>query len=220
MPALSPQDRQSIDAALDFVLSLLDCLQRVPSAENTIERRRVDAIRSMVDELRQMAADGRIDFQPRSAGITAATDRHGIHLNSDFGGDYRNAYQLPGDYRLDDCAEGYFSSLWYLLEILFHELHHYRWHSGILGGLFKASLVFAYSVSTIVTFPFRLIGRGGAQRKYIGHEHESYLAAYRALMTLEHALILICHHVPDCLPCCEEHLAAARQASARQDPWE
>src|SRR5687767_4746337 len=108
MPALSGQDGQSLDAALDFVLKLLECLQRVPADKNTIKPSDADAIRRMVEELKRMAAHGRIDWQRADDAIAAETDGNGIHLNPSFGGDYRNDYQLPGDYHLDDCREGVF----------------------------------------------------------------------------------------------------------------
>ena len=215
MPALSLQERQSLDAALDLVLRLLDCLQQVPPDKNTIDPGHVDWIRRTIGDLKDMVADGRLDFQPNGDAITAETDRHGIHLNPDFGGDYRNAYQLPGEYLLDDCREGYFNSLWYAVEILLHEIHHYRWHTGF-GAFFKAFLWFIGKIATLAT----LLPGPGARRKYPANEHEAYLSAYLALLRLENMLILVCHHVPDCLPCCEQHLAAARAARTRQEPFE
>src|ERR671934_570892 len=81
MPALSQQERQSVDQALDFVLRLLDCLDRVPQDKNTLQTGQADVIRKTTRALKKMLADGKIDWRDGDEANEAETDRNGIHLN-------------------------------------------------------------------------------------------------------------------------------------------
>ena len=226
MPALTAEQRDTVNRALDFLQQIIDCYDALPADARTVPSPQRDEIERAVDRLRELNRNGQIDFASESSiAVLARTDRRGIHLNSNFGGDYRNDYDLPADYMVDNCEEGYFYSLWRLIEILMHELFHYEHHSGVIGSANVLFLVVVYgTVGNLLEGASGLFARLRGQRrlvrKYAGHEHQAYSYAYWQLGWLDHLLFAICFDDSDCIPCCEQHSAQARAARERQNPYE
>lgn len=127
---LDPTQKKSVEATLDFLERLIACY--APHADKTKDQ--LDDLRATVADLRDMLNSGKIDIQTAGINIKAETDRGGIHLND------QSTYSMPGDYLLNDCKEGYFESLWTMIEVLLHERHHYHHTTGIWGGGFRSIL--------------------------------------------------------------------------------
>ncbi|MBM3945439.1 MAG: hypothetical protein FJ317_08150 [SAR202 cluster bacterium] len=225
MPAFTTQQRSTVDAALAFLERLIDCYNNLPAADKTIPDDRVQEIQRVVDSLQDMNANGRIDFQSAGYAVLAYADRNGIHLNSNFGNDYRNDYTLPDDYNLDDCDNARFYDLWRLIEILFHEHFHYERHSGVAGSFRKLGIVLSYATvgNALEGLSSLFTSRPRLRRRYSGHEHQAYGYCQHMLFWLGSMLtaVWLDQDVRDpCIPCPYEHIQRARSASERQDPYE
>ncbi len=228
MPALDDSQKATIRAALESLRRMLhccdDCLDEDPDTD----------IEAYIAGLLQLLDAGKIDWESNDTAVKAMTDGDGIHLNKDFGGDYSNNYQLPPDYLLDDCKNGFFSSYWTLLEMLFHEYYHYLHHTGFSGNVGAGALVLLGWVAAI---PEAILGLFGVKTSpYNGKELPTYFHTYDLLSRLFEILDDCCdcqdetgpdpldpstddEEGCDCIGCCDQLLAALGQARDRQNPW-
>lgn len=225
MPSLSTAQKTSIRLALTSLRGMLDC------CEDCLEESDDADIQSDISGLLQLLDSGKIDWEDDDNAVKASTNRKGIHLNPKFGDDYRNTYQLPADYVLSDCPNGYFASFWTILEILLHEYYHYQNHSGVVGALKGgATIVFGWVFVAPGDYLSSLLG--GKSTPYNLKEFLTYRATCNLLDNI-YAIIDACcdaqDDVPedddlmaepcDCVDCCNELLAALAEAIAREDPF-
>lgn len=205
---LDATQKRSIEQALDLLARLLECTRDLQLGDYFATER--EKIRKELERLRGMLADGRIDIESNRKSVQAETDRNGIHIN-----DTQDMFSMPGDLLLNDCAEGYFNSLWLILGMLFHERYHYDHHTGLWGGGVVA--VFHFIGGTPALIVSRLQGK--TMRSFLFKEFKAYAWSYSLLNTLLYFLEKICREKPDCIPCCQKHLGALSDAAARQNPW-
>ncbi len=217
MPRLTDTEKESIDHALDFLLEILQCLDTVPDDKKTSRPEDIRAVQDTVDQLRDMNANGQIDWESAGTGTVASTDWNGIHLNPDFGNDSSNDYQLTDDFQLDNCEEGYFYSLWRIIEILVHELYHYNNHVGPWGSTKKVFICASYLLGNTLDF----IAQTPLERtNSLGHEHQTYFYTNHWLFNIDSMLFAICHWGdPDCIHCCDQLRGPLRGAMERQEAY-
>ena len=138
----------------------------------------------------------------------ARTDGNGIHLNVD------STFSLPGDLLLGDCSEGYFSSLWTLIEVLIHEYAHYRRDTGLVGRVLRRIPDTFFGGLALMLGS--LTGR--TMRTWRWHEMRAYHFGYTMLRTLRHFVFMLDVTDAECLPCPKQHLIYSDEACRRQDP--
>jgi hypothetical protein len=209
---LTDDEKAGVSDLSAFLLKLLDCLSRLPPADQSASQEQKDEIRRVAEKVKEMAEDGRIDRYTKDDGSTATTDGDGIHLNESERG------LVLRRYRLDDCREGDFASLWFLLDTLAHELYHYDNHTGLFGSLKKVVQFFLFLPANIAL----LLSGGrlftlGKPRSLSGHEFLAYTYAYLFVQRLRAILSDVCAALPDCMPCCERHKAQIEAALYRQE---
>lgn len=204
---LTPTQKDTVKQVLDFLKKLLDCLD---GAHDTgVNPNRKQEIRDLVDDLARMLDAGKIDAETEDVSEKARTDGDGIHLNE------ASTFSLPGDLLLEDCAEGYFTSLWTLIEVLVHEYAHYQRDTGLVGRVLRRIPdTFFGGPALILKSLF-----GTTVRTWKWHEMRAYHFAYSILSTLAHYLFLVCLKHPSCIPCCDQHQQNAEEAKRRQDPY-
>ena len=222
MPDLTTEQRSTVDSALAFLESLIECYQSLPADARNIPDEQVEEIERVVEALQTLNTNGGIDFGSERYTILASADSGGIHLNENWGNDYTNDYELPDDYNLDNCDNGHFGDLWRLIEILLHENYHYERHSGVGGSFRKLGIVLMYgTVGNVIEGLTNLLTDGPhLDRRYIGHEHHAYSYAHHLLFWFDSMLGAIWLSDDPCTPCPYEHMQRARSASERQDPYE
>lgn len=204
-PLTQPQ-KDSVRQALNFVKKLLDCLDQAHDTGTDTNREK--EIRDVVADLLKMLDDGKIDAETADVSEKARTDGNGIHLND------QSTYSMPGDLLLEDCREGYFTSLWTIIETLIHEYAHYHRDTGLVGRVLRrVPDTFFGGAALMLKSLF-----GKTVRTWKWHEMKAYYFAYAMLSTLAHYLYMVCLKNPDCIPCCEQHQRNADEAKQRQDP--
>lgn len=221
MAKLSKQEKKAIENALDFIQKIIDCYNAIAKKNQSIKQKEVGDIKKIKDSLKKLNKEGKIDWKTKRFTVTASTDSKGIHLNDKWGNNYKNDYDLPADYKLDDCKKGKFYYLWRITEILIHEYYHYDNHTGFFGSLNKVWQVTAMGVGGfMVEGVSSILGkRSKLRRKYVGHEHKTYSHTNFILGRLGFMLTDIFMHNADCLPCVYEHIKQANSATKRQEPY-
>lgn len=203
---LSQQQHDTVKQVLDFIEKLLTCLENTHDHGSDPVRRQ--EIRLIINELNNMLQTGKIDVEVAPVSEKARTDSNGIHLNE------LSTFSMPGDLLLNDCREGYFNSLWTLIEILFHEYAHYRHDTGIVGRVVRRIPdTFLGGLALMLGSLF-----GHTKRTWLWHEMRAYRFCYNILSTLNHYLFMVCLNDPQCIPCCRQHQQFSEEAKRRQDP--
>jgi hypothetical protein len=202
---LSAEQKTSIEKVLDFLKRLLDCYDDHKPAGSGLTDQEAE-MRKDLSDLRDLLTNGKIDIERHTdAGRKARTDGDGIHLND------RSTYQMPADYLLNDCQEGFFGSLWQLIETLIHELYHYRHHTGFVSNATKIVDTIFGGLALITESAL-----GETQRTWLWHEKKAYRYAYSKLGFLRVALIIACDN--HCFECCDRLQTEVDEAIKRQDP--
>jgi hypothetical protein len=201
---LTPTQKTSIGKVLDFLTKLLDCYEKNRPSSSSLQDQ-LKRMRDDVHDLRGLLDEGKIDIERHGdLGRKAKADGDGIHLND------RSSFEMPDDFHLEDCSEGYFGSLWQLIETLLHELYHYRHHTGLWGGVKKLPDFIFGGLALMLESAL-----GDGQRTWLWHEKQAYRYSFSQLGFLRLALAIGCN---DCIPCCEQHGREEEQAARRQDP--
>lgn len=204
--ALTPKERDTVRAVLAFLEGLLRCFEQLKDHGTNPDR--IRELRDMFTDLSQMLDQGRIDAESADAAEKARTDGNGIHLNVD------STFSLPGDLLLGDCSEGYFSSLWTLIEVLMHEYAHYRRDTGLVGRVLRRIPDTFFGGLALMLGS--LTGR--TMRTWRWHEMRAYHFGYTMLRTLRHFVFMLDVTDAECLPCPKQHLIYSDEACRRQDP--
>lgn len=205
---LTAAEKQSIDQAIAFLLKLMDCYESVvgPNASTTEDIKRT---RDTANDLKSMLDSGKIDVESDSVNIKAETTGSGIHIND------TSTFSMPGDLHLEDCAEGYFASLWTLIEMLIHEHYHYEHHTGFFGRVLRR-VPDTFFGGAVLVFDSLF---GETVRTWKWHEFKAYAHTHNLLIFIEGAVHLVCRMKPDCLGCCAKHQQEVDQAKQRENPW-
>ncbi len=206
---LNTQESQTITQSLGFLNKLFDCADAIDV--NGVDKDKIADLRRCVSELSDMLAKGQIDIKSNSESVQAETDRHGIHVN-----DAQSMFSLPGDLMLENCEEGYFSSLWLIIAMLFHEKYHFKHHTGFWGGVVKATFHLFFGTGGLLLDE---VLDGSTHRSWLWKEFKAYAHAHLAMLKIGFTLEDVCKKNPNCIPCCEQHLQWQRDAMNRQDPW-
>lgn len=226
MPALSQDEKDGIDAVLDFLEEILTCLDQVPESSFRPDDKQTEHLRQAISDLRDLNASGAIDWRPNSdVNAGAETDGDGIHLNPRHRKFY--PYALPPAMDPDDCETFDHHSLWKLIEILLHEWYHYAYHTGAWGLVVNKGLGNLLHLGGYVAghamggLSEAVTGQGYPSiRNAAGHEYRAYQFTHWMLSDISHWLFWICQEDPDCLPCCGQQERHCRDAAERQDAWE
>ncbi|MDA1189483.1 MAG: hypothetical protein O2854_07395 [Chloroflexi bacterium] len=225
MTTLTTAQKKSVGNAVDFLQSVIDCYKKLDKKHQTVPAKQLKEIERMTKAIKKLNKDGKIDFQTRKFTILASADRKGIHLNDKWGNNYKNDYDIPDDYNLDDCKKGKFHDLWRLLEILIHENYHVENHSGIGGSLKKVGIAVAQAVgSALVEGIGNLFRKKPYLRtKYKSHEHQTYSYTHHLLFQISMMLSILLREqsaTDPCIPCPLEHIKRVDAARERQNPYE